>query len=92
MTSGYCADGTGADDIIIGMPPHIIMHGMPAVIIDCIVAMRSFIMSICAMSIGIIFMTMPSLDISHVILHIIGMPMPIIGIMPIIGFIPIIGI
>src|SRR5687767_11434181 len=49
------------------------------------------------MSIGIILQTMPSLVISHVMLHIIGimfMPMPIIGIIigmpPIMGFIPII--
>ena len=32
--------------IIIGMPPHIIMHGMPLFIIDVIMDMRSFIMSI----------------------------------------------
>src|SRR5262245_48858108 len=59
------------------------------------------------MSIGIILQIMPSLPISQVILHIIGiMPMPIIGIImgipiimgfiimgfiPIIGFIPIMG-
>ena len=91
-------------DIIIGMPPHIIMHGMPMFIMDCIMVMRSFIMSICAMSIGIIFIIMPSLVISQVMRHIIGaimpfMPfMPIIGIgiiigmpMPIIGFMPIMG-
>ena len=79
------------------------MHGMPLFIMDIIMFMRSFIISICEGSIGIILQTIPSLVISHVILHIIGiMPMPIIGIiigmpiagfiMPIIGFMPIIGI
>src|SRR5687767_15089023 len=47
------------------------------------------------MSIGIILQIMPSLPISQVILHIIGMPMPIIGIiigiMPMIWFMRIIG-
>lgn len=32
--------------IIIGIPPHIIMHGMPMFIMDIIMFMRSFIMSI----------------------------------------------
>jgi hypothetical protein len=81
--------------IIIGMPPHIIMHGIPLAIIDVIIVIRSFIISIIEGSIGIILQIMPSLPISQVILHIIGiMPMPIIGIciimgMPIIiGFMP----
>ncbi len=82
------------------MPPHIIMHGIPLFIIAIIIVMRSFIISIIEGSIGIILQIIPSLPISIVILHIIGiMPMPIIGIMPmpiimgfiIIGFIPIIG-
>jgi hypothetical protein len=89
--------------IIIGMPPHIIMHGIPMFIMFVIMDMRSFIMSICDMSIGIILQIMPSLPISIVILHIIGMPiMPMgmgigigiiigigigIGIMPMLGFI-----
>lgn len=83
-------------DIIIGIPPHIIMHGMPMFIMDIIICMRSFIMSICDMSIGIILQTMPSLPISIVILHIIGMFIMPMGFMPIIGIIigmpmPIIG-
>jgi hypothetical protein len=68
------------------MPPHIIMQGIPFCMHDIIVCMRSFMESIIAGSIGIILQTMPSLVISMVHLHIIGiMPMPIIGIMPIIG-------
>ena len=64
------------------MPPHIIMHGIP----DCIIVMRSFIISICDASIGMTFIIMPSFVISQLILHIIGiiMPMPIMCIM---GFI-----
>src|ERR1051326_4892567 len=79
------------------MPPHIIMQGIPACIIDIIISQRPFIISIWAGSIGIILQTIPSLPISQVILHIIGiMPMPIIGIiigmpmpMCIMGFMPI---
>ena len=85
--------------IIIGMPPHIIIIGAPIAIIDCMASQRSFMRGIIDASVGIIFIIMPSLVISHVILHIIGiMPMPIIGIiigipiMPIPGFMtPIIG-
>jgi hypothetical protein len=90
------------DDIIIGMPPHIIIIGAPMLIMDIIASQRSFIFGIIALSIGIIFTIMPSAVISHVILHIIGI-MPccimgiIIGIMPIMfgimpGIIPPIGI
>ena len=86
--------------IIIGMPPHIIIIGAPMAIIDCMASQRSFMRGIIDASVGIIFIIMPSLVISQVILHIIGiMPMPIIGIiigMPIwfiiIGFMPIIDI
>lgn len=85
------------------MPLHIIMHGIPMCIMLFIISQRDFIISICDMSIGIILHVMPSLVISQVILHIIGiMPMPIIGIiigmpfimLPIIGIMlpPIIGI
>ena len=65
------------------MPPHIIMHGIPFAIIDVIIIIRSFIISICDGSIGIILQTIPSLPISHVILHIMGiiMFMPIMPIM-----------
>ena len=48
------------------------MHGIPACIIDIMAEQRSFIMSICAASIGIILHIMPSLVISQVILHIMG--------------------
>ncbi len=39
-------DDYDAEPIIIGMPPHIIMHGMPMFIMFIIWFMRSFIMSI----------------------------------------------
>ena len=76
--------------IIIGIPPHIIMQGMPAAIIRVMASQRSFIMSIDMPSAGIILQTMPSFPISKDIRHIIAapgiMPMPI---MPIIcGIIP----
>ena len=74
--------------IIIGVPPHIIIIGAPMAIIDCMASQRSFMRGIIDASVGIIFMTMPSFVISHVILHIIGiMPLIIIGIM----FMPFIG-
>lgn len=67
--------------IIIGMPPHIIIIGAPMAIIDCMASQRSCMRGIIDASAGIIFITMPSLVISHVILHIIGiMPDIIIGI------------
>lgn len=82
--------------IIIGIPPHIIIMGAPMAIIDCMASQRSFMRGIIDGSVGIIFIIMPSLVISHDIVHIIGMgiimpimppPMGIgidIGIMPII--------
>ena len=80
--------------IIIGMPLHIIMHGIPICIICIIISQRCFIISICEASIGIILHIMPSLVISTVMRHIMGiiicMPIPIIMgfIIPIIiGFI-----
>ena len=54
------------------MPPHIIMHGMPIAIMDIIALQRSRIMSICEASIGIILHIMPSLVISQVMRHIMG--------------------
>jgi hypothetical protein len=67
--------------IIIGMPPHIIIIGAPMAIIDCMASQRSFMRGIIDASVGIIFIIMPSLVISQVILHIIGiMPGIIIGI------------
>jgi hypothetical protein len=62
----------------MGIPPHIIMHGMPAAIMDIIAVQRSFIISICDASIGMTLHVMPSLVISQVIRHIMGC----IGIMP----------
>jgi hypothetical protein len=72
------------------------MQGMPMLIIAFIALQRSAIISIADASIGIILQTMPSLVISTVILHIIGMAIigiimpPIIGMpgMPPIGIIP----
>ncbi|WP_437981768.1 hypothetical protein [Sorangium sp. So ce117] len=72
--------------IIMGIPPHIIIMGIPADIIFVMASQRSFSMSIDMPSGGIILQIIPSLVISHDILHIMGMPMPIMpGIMPIIG-------
>ncbi|WP_437875643.1 hypothetical protein [Sorangium sp. So ce513] len=70
--------------IIMGMPPHIIIIGIPAAIIFVIISQRSLSVSIDMPSGGIILQVIPSLVISQDILHIIGMPMPIMpGIMPI---------
>ncbi|XYH96001.1 hypothetical protein ACMHYB_50800 [Sorangium sp. So ce1128] len=77
--------------IIMGIPPHIIIIGIPADIIFIIASQRSLSMSIDMPSGGIILQVIPSLVISQDILHIIGMPMPImfcimlimLGIMPI---------
>ncbi len=87
--------------IIIGMPFIIIIIGMPMAIIEFIASQASRIMSIDMPSIGMHFIIMPSLPISHVMRAIIigriimgigiiiGMPFIIIGfIMPIIGFMP----
>jgi hypothetical protein len=80
---------------VITLLPHIIVMGVPMAIIFIMDSQRSRSMSMLAPSIGITLQTMPSLPISMVIRHIIGiMPdMPgIIGIMPgmpdIIGIIP----
>lgn len=90
---------------IIGMPPHIIIMGMPPCIMDIMRLQQSMNMSMLMPSIGIISHVMPFLVIVQVILAIMtgiicGIMPPIIGfimppIMPIIGFImgmPIIGI
>lgn len=53
--------------IIIGIPGHIIIAGMPQFIIAVIRSQHSFIMSIDMPSIGIIVHTMPFGVISHVI-------------------------
>ncbi|WP_437925764.1 hypothetical protein WMF37_43045 [Sorangium sp. So ce291] len=77
--------------IITGIPPHIIVIGIPADIIFIIASQRSLSMSIDMPSGGIILQVIPSLPISQDILHIIGMPMPIMFcIMPImLGIMPI---
>jgi len=86
--------------IIIGMPPLIIMTGMPAPIIVIMRWQHSLNMSIDMPSLGMTLHIMPLAVISHDIFiigtgmpDIIGiMPLPIIGIMlPIIGMPPIIG-
>jgi hypothetical protein len=70
--------------IIMGMPPHIIIMGIPADIMRAIASQRSFIMSIEVSPSGIILQVMPSFVISQDIRHIMGiMFMPIMpGIMP----------
>jgi hypothetical protein len=79
--------------IIIGMPPIIIIIGMPIFIIMHMRSHIAFIMSMVMPAIGIIFIIMPSAVISQVILHmgmfiIMGIGMPMLCIMPpIIGFI-----
>jgi hypothetical protein len=86
--------------IIIGMPFIIIIIGMPIAIIEFMASQHSRIMSIDMPSIGMHFIIMPSLPISHVVRAIIigriimgigiiiGMPFIIGFIMPIIGFMP----
>ena len=78
--------------IIIGMPPHDIIMGMPELIMAIMRWQAAMNISFETPSIGIISQTMPMSVILQVIVAImtgIGMPpMPIIGIMPIIiGFI-----
>jgi hypothetical protein len=86
--------------IIIGMPFIIIIIGMPIAIIEFMASQHSRIMSIDMPSIGMHFIIMPSLPISHVMRAIIigriimgigiiiGMPFIIGFIMPIMGFMP----
>ncbi|SCM75997.1 conserved membrane hypothetical protein [uncultured Pleomorphomonas sp.] len=83
---------------IIGMPPHIIIMGMPPCIMAIMRLQQSMNMSMLASSIGIISHVMPVLVILQVILAIMtgiicGIMPPIIGFImpPIIGM-PIIGI
>ncbi len=78
--------------IIIGIPPIIIIMGMPMFMAPIIMSQRSFIIFIMEASLGIIFMVMPSAVISQDILHIIGIIMPFMPIMPFIMFGIIIGI
>jgi hypothetical protein len=73
------------EHIIIGMPPHDIMAGIPIDIIPFIMSQQAFIISSCEASMGVILQTMPSGVISHVMRAIIMGRMP-----PIIMGIPII--
>lgn len=79
---------------IIGIPPHIIIMGMPIFIMLFMRSQHSFIISLVIAPMGVILQTMLLPDISQVMVHIIGIIMPIImgfiiGIMPpiIMGFI-----
>ncbi|AKJ02106.1 Hypothetical protein AA314_03732 [Archangium gephyra] len=105
MGAWYSFAAYFAEHIIMGMPLHIIIIGIPMAIMEFIASQHSFIISIWPASMGIIRHIMPSLPISQVIRAIIGMRIimgiiigmpPIIGFMPImppiIGFMPIIGI
>ncbi len=78
--------------IIIGMPPHIIIMGIPAPIIAIILWQHSLNISIDMPSLGMTLQVIPLALISHVIFIMgtgIGIIPPIIGIMPpIIGIIP----
>jgi hypothetical protein len=65
--------------IIIGIPPHDIIAGMPIAIIAFIALQRSVIMSMPDASIGMILQSIPSFVISQVIRHIAGIDI-IIGI------------
>jgi hypothetical protein len=70
---------------IIMVPPQLTIIGVPADIIFIMDSQRSRSVSMLVPSSGIILQIMPSLPISMVILHIMGMP--IIGIIPIMGII-----
>jgi hypothetical protein len=71
---------------IIGIPPHIIMQGVPLDIIDIIMSQQSFIISMVQPSAGFMAHIMPSAVIEQLMWHIIGI-MVAIGMdgMPIIG-------
>jgi hypothetical protein len=69
--------------IIIGMPPHIIIIGMPIAIMLIMRLQQSMNMSFDMPSMGIIRQVMPSGVMSQLMRHIIGA-----GIMPIIGIVP----
>jgi hypothetical protein len=70
--------------IIIGMPPIIIIMGIPMPIIFIIASQRSRIISRVTPSAGMILQTIPSLPISMVMRQAIGIPIPDImfGIIP----------
>jgi len=76
------------------MPPQDIMQGMPIAIMAFMALQRSCIIAMPDPSMGVMVQTMPSLVISQLIRHIIGIaiigmppiiPMPPIGMPPIIG-------
>jgi hypothetical protein len=73
---------------IIVMPPHIIMQGIPLIIMRAMASQRSLNISPDIPSMGMHFIVMPSLVMSMLIRHIMG----IIGIMPICGIMLIMGI
>jgi hypothetical protein len=60
---------------IMGMPAHIIMHGVPFFIMTCSIAQISFIMSMLMPSAGIIMHFMPCSDIEQLMWHDIGIIM-----------------
>jgi hypothetical protein len=72
--------------LIIGMLPHIIPHGVPQAIIDIIMSQQSFSISIVQPSAGFITHIMPSAVMEQSMWHIIGI-MVAIGMldMPVIG-------
>lgn len=57
---------------IIGMPPHIMPHGVPLAIIDIIMSQQSFIMSMVVPWAGFITHIMPSAVMEQSMWHIIG--------------------
>src|SRR5689334_8014625 len=73
--------------VIIGMPPIIIIMGIPMLMNFIMASQRSRIISRVTPSAGTILQVMPSLPISMVMRHAIGLAVPAIvsGIMPIMG-------
>lgn len=78
--------------LIIGMPAHIIVHGVPQAIIDVIISQQDFSMSMLVPSAGFIAHIMPSMVMVQSMWHIIGImvaigmastPMSVIGMWPI---------
>lgn len=68
---------------IIGMPPQVMVMGMPQAIIRSMVSQHIFIMSMLIMPVGFIMQTMPPDSMVQVIIGIIGMPQQaIIGMLP----------
>ncbi|MFT4246586.1 MAG: hypothetical protein QM581_00945 [Pseudomonas sp.] len=68
---------------IIGMPPHVMVIGMPQPSMRCMLSQHSLSMSMLIMPVGIIMQTMPCDSILQLICGIIGMPQQaIIGMLP----------